>query len=231
MTTTKVAAKNKSQSARINPEETSERLIKAATELFCQKGYGSTSIREIAKAADANSALIKYYFGDKEGLFRHVFKEVTAPLNRVRQSRFERLIEAGDFDVEDVVCAWIEPMFENAKLLKQSAVASLSLGLTAEYGTLSDQLIAEVYDEINEQFLSLLGRCLPQITRATLVWRLYFLVGAVLTAPRPRKTSVMRLSGGLLDGTDNDELVTQLVAFTSAGFRALVPRPKKSPNP
>lgn len=221
MTTFKGVAGNNSRSTRAKSKETNERLIKAATKLFCQKGYGSTSIREIAQAANANSALIKYYFGGKEGLFRHVFKEVTAPLNRTRQVRFARLIETGDFDVDDVVRAWVEPMFEDTTFPAHSAVASLSLGLTAEYDKLSDQLIAQVYDDINEQFLSMLEQCLPQVTRGALVWRLYFLVGAVLTATRSRKTSFTRLSGDRMDGTDYQELVRQLVAFTSSGFRAI----------
>lgn len=221
MAKTKVAAQEVSRPVRTKSEETRERLIVAATELFCKKGYGNTSIREIAKAADANSALIKYYFGDKEGLFRHVFKEVTAPLNQVRRVRFENLIANGSFIIEDVVRAWVEPMFENANFSMRSAVASLSLGLTAEHGKLSDQLISQVYDDINEQFLSLLQQCLPTVARATLVWRLYFLVGAVLTATRSRATSMRHLSRGTIDGTNYQELVEQLITFTSGGFRAI----------
>lgn len=201
-------------------EESRERLLRAARNLFCQKGYVGTSIREIAREAEVNSALIKYYFGDKEGLFRHVFREVTAPLNAARRARFERLRLAGRFDVEDIVRAWVEPMFENVSYPTNSAVASLSLGLTAEYGKLSDQLISEVYDETNLEFLLLLERCLPNISRASVVWRLYFLVGAVLTATRPRTTSMLNLSGGDLDGKDYREMSEELIAFASAGFCA-----------
>ncbi|MCB5362721.1 TetR/AcrR family transcriptional regulator [Pusillimonas sp. CC-YST705] len=200
--------------------ETRDRLIQAATELFCRKGYANTSIREIAQAAQANSALIKYYFRDKEGLFKHVFKEVTAPLNQARQERFALLKEEGGFSAESVVRAWIEPMFGSDALAPCTAASSLSLGLTAQYGQLSDQLITQVYDEINEQFLGLLQQCLPTVSREALVWRLYFLVGAVLTATRSRSSSMLRLSGGRLDGTDYQQLVEELVAFASAGFAA-----------
>ena len=36
--------------------------------LFAEKGFDGTSIREIAKAADINVAMVSYYFGSKEKL-------------------------------------------------------------------------------------------------------------------------------------------------------------------
>ena len=45
-----------------------ERILEAATELFGARGFARTTIREIAERARANSALIYYYFGSKNGL-------------------------------------------------------------------------------------------------------------------------------------------------------------------
>jgi len=53
--------------------EARQRLMDAALELFADKGFAKTSIREIALAAHANVAAISYYFGDKAGLYRAVF--------------------------------------------------------------------------------------------------------------------------------------------------------------
>jgi AcrR family transcriptional regulator len=49
-------------------EETRAALIAAALALYGDKGYEATSTREIAAAAKANSAMIAYHFGGKEGL-------------------------------------------------------------------------------------------------------------------------------------------------------------------
>ena len=38
--------------------------------VFAEKGFDASSIREIADLAKANSALIQYHFGGKEGLYR-----------------------------------------------------------------------------------------------------------------------------------------------------------------
>lgn len=43
-------------------------LLRAAVACFGQKGFGATSTREIAAAAQTNVASIAYHFGSKEGL-------------------------------------------------------------------------------------------------------------------------------------------------------------------
>jgi TetR/AcrR family transcriptional regulator, regulator of cefoperazone and chloramphenicol sensitivity len=50
-------------------------LLHTALRLFSEKGFEKTSIREIARTAEANVAAISYYFGDKAGLYRAVFTE------------------------------------------------------------------------------------------------------------------------------------------------------------
>lgn len=50
--------------------DTRNRLLKAAVLCFANKGFEGAGIREIAKMASANSALVQYHFGSKEGLYR-----------------------------------------------------------------------------------------------------------------------------------------------------------------
>ena len=56
-------------------EQSRDRLLMAALRLFAEQGFAKTSTREIAQAAGANVAQIRYYFGDKAGLYRAAFVE------------------------------------------------------------------------------------------------------------------------------------------------------------
>lgn len=59
-----------------NAAETADarsRLINAALRFFAEKGFEAATTREICKAAGANLSAIRYYFGDKAGLYRAVF--------------------------------------------------------------------------------------------------------------------------------------------------------------
>lgn len=65
----------RSRTARSDGEQSRERLLRAALNLFALNGFSKTSTRDIAKAANSNIAAISYYFGDKAGLYRAVFFE------------------------------------------------------------------------------------------------------------------------------------------------------------
>ncbi len=45
------------------------RLLQAAIDLFAQKGYAATTVREIVAAAGVTKPVLYYYFGSKEGLY------------------------------------------------------------------------------------------------------------------------------------------------------------------
>jgi AcrR family transcriptional regulator len=51
---------------------TEQRILKAADKIFTQKGYAATRTRDIAEEAGTNLALLNYYFGSKEKLFKYV---------------------------------------------------------------------------------------------------------------------------------------------------------------
>ena len=60
---------------KIETVDTREQLLKTAAKLFGEKGFEAVSTRELAKAADVNIAMIAYYFGSKEGLFKAMIEE------------------------------------------------------------------------------------------------------------------------------------------------------------
>lgn len=74
-TSEKTADSGDTRKPRSDGAEARSRLLLAALRLFAAKGFAKTSTREIAQAAGVNLAAIKYYFGDKAGLYRVVFSE------------------------------------------------------------------------------------------------------------------------------------------------------------
>lgn len=67
-----------------------QKVIDAATQLFFQKGFAGTSVRDIADKAKVNVSLISYYFKSKQGLLEYAVTEYyEAYLETMEQSLHE----------------------------------------------------------------------------------------------------------------------------------------------
>lgn len=60
-----------------------ERLLRAARDCFLADEYHQVTTRAIADRAGANAAMIRYYFGGKEGLYEAMISQTLEPLLKV----------------------------------------------------------------------------------------------------------------------------------------------------
>lgn len=65
-------------------------LLRAARDLFLDRSYREVSLRELAAAVGVSPAMVRYYFGDKQGLYVAMLRDVMGPL----VGRIERMLAA-----------------------------------------------------------------------------------------------------------------------------------------
>lgn len=58
----------------VRQDDTRQRLLEAAGEVFAAKGFETATVREICSKAGANLAAVNYYFGDKHHLYIEVVR-------------------------------------------------------------------------------------------------------------------------------------------------------------
>ncbi|QJB57537.1 TetR/AcrR family transcriptional regulator [Pseudodesulfovibrio sp. zrk46] len=68
---------------------TRARILNASSDVFCQKGFENTTIRDICTAANANVAAVNYHFGDKKKLYNEVLKKWMMEFAEEKQLRKE----------------------------------------------------------------------------------------------------------------------------------------------
>lgn len=76
-------------------DSTKNKLLNTAKELFSKQGYKATTIRDIAKTANVNSALIKYHFENKQGVLIAIANEA----NEGGSDTYEEIL---DFDISNI---------------------------------------------------------------------------------------------------------------------------------
>jgi len=60
----------------MDESETKQRILDTATDLFGRHGMDGVSTGDIAKSAGVNKALVFYYYGSKDRLYRAVFRKL-----------------------------------------------------------------------------------------------------------------------------------------------------------
>ncbi|MDL2282628.1 TetR/AcrR family transcriptional regulator [Parabacteroides sp. OttesenSCG-928-G06] len=84
------------------------RILEVARQLFIEKGYNGTSIRDIAAASGTNVAMINYYYHSKYNLFEYIFEEsFDVVVHRVFS------ILGSDMPILEMIECWIDSYYES----------------------------------------------------------------------------------------------------------------------
>lgn len=91
--------------------EKGEAIVEAAERLFAKNGFDATSVRDIAKEASVNIAMISYYFGSKQNLLN----AIVAKHANVIRVRLETLINDESLShwekIEQLIDSYVQKFF------------------------------------------------------------------------------------------------------------------------
>lgn len=195
--------------------------MQSAERLFAERGFDGVSVRNIANDAKVNSALVRYYFGSKEGLLAEVYTRHCEPLKRERSRLLADSRANGKSDaLRQTLEAFIRPSLQAGFGSKEGrSFSRLRAILSAENSLLLERLVAENFDDASRSFVDALSRCLPNLTREDILWRFHFLLGAIYyTATGPHR--IKTLSKGKCNPLNPEATTDELIAFAAAGFKA-----------
>ena len=133
---------------------TRDRLLKAARELFFQKGYASTSIADILQAAEANSGSLYHFFPTKQDLLLAVLEGYRTGIGRM-------LLEPAWRGVEDPIERVFALLARYRMLLERSECAyGCPIGSLALEIHEPDPVVRELLAANFDEWTSAIERCL-----------------------------------------------------------------------
>lgn len=103
-----IAAKSVRKPMQSRSINTKEKILVAALELFCEKGYYATTTNEIARRAQVSIGSLYSYFEDKDT----IFFEILEKYHEKYASAKNKLLEKPDFLISDPR-AWLKTLIEN----------------------------------------------------------------------------------------------------------------------
>lgn len=179
-------------------------ILDAAEVMFAESGYAGTTLRQVAERLDVTPAMIAYYFQNKDNLFRAVFTRRGLGISQSRMAQLAALEQAGDYGVEDLVRAFIQPAAALSDSVQGRAFLRLHARLHMEPEDLSYELRRQVYNESTRAYARAFARLAPDTPMPQIYQRMSLLIGAYLYA---------------FSGTSRvDELLDDRTADTGAGL-------------
>ena len=198
-----------------------ERILNCAEKEFAAHGYSDTPLHRIAAIAKVNQALVSYYFNSKEQLYRAVFLRRGVELTRERLRLLDELEsrESEPPTVEELVTSFVVPAISlRYQGNDRRNFLRLQARLQNEPREITAKLRATVYDEATRRYIESFKRALPDIDPAAIVFRMVMMIGAYLyVVSDPNRLE--QLSDGHCDAEDQAEVIRQVCAFLTGGFK------------
>jgi AcrR family transcriptional regulator len=197
---------------------TKERILHAAEDLFAQHGFAGTSLRQVTSRADVNIAAVNYHFGSKENLVHEVFKHRMDEMSEKRLASLAAAVERDPADLEAILLAFIQPALA---LTLDRHGASFVRVLARAYAEKNDRLrnfLSENYGQVLREFAKAIARCLPDLSKEELYWRMDFVAGALTYAMAD--FGLIKRQPGVSEKQHCEKAAQHLIKFAQAGLKA-----------
>lgn len=197
-------------------------ILDRAESLFAQRGYSGVTLNEVAQEAGVATALMRYYFGDKESLFKAVFVRRGPEVNNLRLEAMARYrASAGDNPtLVGFIDAFVRPAFE----LMAADEGWRNYGAIVAYVNSSrgeiNRLMSQTFDRVSHELIEDMRRIMPDVPDEDLYWGYHFLTGA-FTFSLGQTGRIDVISGGLCKSDDFDGIADRLPVTMAGGLAAL----------
>ncbi len=203
-------------------EETRQRLLESAAELFARKGFSDTTVRELAKSARCNVAAISYHFGSKEKLYEVVLVRTLRQLAQRRIASLEAVLTAyhGQPPRQTVLTAFARACLDPLLVADKAEVRlQLLLREMAQQRLPSELMQRELVAPVHKFLIQALAFAVPELEQEDLPLVAYSFVAHLVHVLHlhwflPKKAQFYRAYG--------DKLLAHIVRFTAGGIYSRV---------
>lgn len=201
---------------------TKEHILDAAEELFSEHGYENVSMRNITELAKTNIASVNYHFQTKLGLLSAVFKRRAHALNKERLQLLQKCVaeaENGEVDIKDILNAFLEPSLQAGEDSAHGVHFRRIMGqMSASPNPEVRQMLFQAFDKVSREYMSVLRKACPGLSKEEFYWRVTFLFGAMMYV-HSNNGRIQSLAGSGFDSSNMKKAIEYMVPFFTSGMQ------------
>jgi AcrR family transcriptional regulator len=204
---------------RITPEETRERIVRAAGEVFGQHGFDGTTIRQITRRAGVNVAAVNYHFRDKNELYIRVLREAKC---LAREMALFELCGTPEEQLRGYIFGFVRQLLDpNRPAWHVQVITQEMMRPTPALDVLVNEMTEPIFREVRKLLAAVAGTRLPGITLNLLASSL---IGQCLFYVRSRPM-IERIAPELSRGPNRiDRIADHIATFSLAALCHLYPK-------
>lgn len=200
-----------------------ESIMDAAEEIFSDKGYYGSSMRDISQRSGAALGLITHYFAAKDALFRDVIDRKRGLLEEVIGRSIDKAMARPDTSIASIIRAFVEPFV--AISTDESSPLRNYVRLTSHVmSTYRDPELIEPLQRlrpVSDLFSNALAKHLGIAQDEDFLAAIYIIESAMIFITQD-SIFLRDLTDGRLSKADLDRFVTRAATFFAGGVAALV---------
>ncbi|MBN8446690.1 MAG: TetR/AcrR family transcriptional regulator [Gammaproteobacteria bacterium] len=204
-------------------QNTQQKILDAAEQLFSETGFSATSLRQITSMAEVNLASVNYHFGSKKELIQSVLQRYLAVLMPRLDGEFSRLLASQQPNqLPTVLAVFIEPLLELNKVQHNGTTMFLQLlgrGYTDVQGHLR-WFFNHHYGRTLDKFVLLVQQSCPQLPASEIFWRLHFSLGTIVFTMASNVALKDIAAADFNEVVEIDGVIKRLIPYLAAGIAA-----------
>jgi AcrR family transcriptional regulator len=198
------------------------RLLDTAEQLFAQKGFDATSIRDITNHAECNVAAVNYHFHSKQNLYTEVFRRRMTAMRDVRLAAIESVMSQTPPEptltelIRAFATAFLEPLLD--KTTGQTFLKLIVREMN-DPRLPKDMFVKEIVTPTLTSLGQALTKLCPHLDQKQITLSTFSIVGQLIHVIRIRETSEMGDFAGL-NTPGLSELIDHIVEFSTTAITA-----------
>lgn len=212
--------KRRQSGARPSTDNTRDKILDAAEQLFGERTFDTVSLRDITQHAGVTLALASYHFGTKDKLYAEIVARRANVIGEMRRKRLADAEAHGPLTTESILDAFMRPLFE--QMMEGSKGWESYLFILAQLGQSNRwlNLLHDNFDPTAEMFLDKLHKTLPRLSRPVLM-RGFSLALVAMLQILSKNRRLDAMSGGKVLADDLEEAFRVLMRFSVRGLEGL----------
>lgn len=203
-----------------------KKIINSAIVLFANKGFESTSTREICKHAGVNLSLIPYYFGNKDGLYTNIIESIVNYGLTFLQTELTKANSIESMNLDEKLNLYKALLIKYVEFLYSENVPSSFVILMIKEQTIYHSKFGEIYTQKINVLYKALRKILASITGKaendkTIILEVSSIIGQVLSFKFMTRPTLEAFNQDFYTKEDNKKINAIILSYIETSINNL----------